>query len=74
VKHRRNEKFLKAFGENFKSLRKEKGLSQEDVAYDSGIELRQIGRIERGEVNTGLSTIITLAETLKLPVKQLFEF
>ncbi len=44
------------------------------LAYESGIELRQIGRIERGEINTGLSTIALIAETLKIEVKELFDF
>ncbi len=74
MKQRRNEKFLKAFGGHLKELRKKYNYSQEMLAYESGIELRQIGRIERGEINTGLSTIALIAETLKIEVKELFDF
>lgn len=70
----RNEIFLKAFGANLKKIRKARNFSQEKLAYESGIELRQIGRIERGEINTGLSTIVLVAETLKIEVKDLFDF
>jgi transcriptional regulator with XRE-family HTH domain len=74
VKQLRNEKFLKAFGANLSKFRKAKGFSQEKLAYESGIELRQIGRIERGEINTGLSSVILIAETLNVDVKELFDF
>jgi transcriptional regulator with XRE-family HTH domain len=74
VKQLRNEKFLKAFGTNLSKLRKSRGFSQEKLAYESGIELRQVGRIERGEINTGLSSIALIAETLNVEVKVLFDF
>jgi transcriptional regulator with XRE-family HTH domain len=74
VKQLRNEKFLKAFGVNLKKIRKARSFSQEKLAYESGIELRQIGRIERGEINTGLSSIVLIAETLRIEVKDLFDF
>jgi transcriptional regulator with XRE-family HTH domain len=74
VKHLRNEKFLKAFGRHLSEIRKSRNFSQESLAYESGIELRQIGRIERGEINTGLSSIVLIAETLKIDMKDLFNF
>lgn len=74
MKQLRNEKFLKAFGVNLKKIRKARSFSQEKLAYESGIELRQIGRIERGEINTGLSSIVLIAETLRIEVKDLFDF
>ncbi len=74
MKQLRNEKFLKAFGNNLKKIRKARNYSQEKLAYESGIELRQIGRIERGEINTGLSSILLIAETLGIEMKDLFDF
>ncbi len=74
MKQRRNELFLKAFRSHLKELRKQLKFSQEKLAYESDIELRQIGGIERGEINTGLSTIVLVAETLKIDVKELFDF
>ena len=52
--------YLKAFGANLKSTRKKYGFSQEKLAYEADIELRQIGRIERGEINTGILYLIIL--------------
>ena len=74
MKHLPHENFLIAFGTHLKKLRKDKGFSQEKLAYESNIELRQIGRIERGEINTGIYSIAILAETLGLEIKQFFEF
>jgi transcriptional regulator with XRE-family HTH domain len=50
------------------------GFSQEKLAYESNIELRQIGRIERGEINTGILSVKIIAETLKIHPKLLFDF
>ena len=66
--------FLKAFGSNLKRVRKSLGFSQEKLAYQSGIELRQIGRIERGEINTGILSVKTISETLGINKKELFDF
>ena len=59
---------------NIKRLRLSKNMSQEDLAFESDLELTQIGRIERGETNTSLSLITKIAKSLKIPVKDLFDF
>jgi transcriptional regulator with XRE-family HTH domain len=66
--------FLILFGKNLKRIRIEKGMSQEDIAFNSKISVNQIGRIERAEINTGLSTIFELAKTMKVEIKELFDF
>ncbi len=70
----KNKKFISAFGENLKRLRNEAGLSQENLANDADIPLSQIGRIERGEVNTTISTVYVLAIALKVEITDLFKF
>lgn len=70
----KNKKFIKAFGTNLKRIRKESGLSQEDLANDADIPLSQVGRIERGEVNTTISTVFVLAKALKIEASDLFQF
>ena len=52
----------------------EKGLSQDDIAFESEISTNQVGRIERGDINTSLSTVYEIAKTLDIPVKELFNF
>jgi transcriptional regulator with XRE-family HTH domain len=74
VTHIRNDKLLKIFGLRLQELRLKKRLSQEALAYEADIPISQIGRIERGEVNTTLSTLAALAKALKIPMKELIDF
>ncbi|WP_353850929.1 helix-turn-helix transcriptional regulator [Flavobacterium sp.] len=66
--------YIKKFGENLKQIRLNKNLSQEVLAFTADIPISQIGRIERGEINTTISTVKVLAEALDISVKELFEF
>jgi transcriptional regulator with XRE-family HTH domain len=64
----RNEKLLRAIGENIRRIRLEKKMSQEDLANDADIPINQIGRIERGEVNTTISTLYVISEALNVSI------
>lgn len=66
--------FIKQFGQNLRNLRIEKKLSQESLAFASDIPISQIGRIERGEINTTICTTKVLAVALDISIKDLFEF
>lgn len=68
----KNDKAIKDFGRRLRELRTSQSLSQEELANLSDIPLSQIGRIERGEINTTLSTIVALGEGLKIPTTDLF--
>lgn len=65
---------MEAFGKNLKKLRKKAELTQEDLANDCNVPLSQIGRIERGEVNTTISTVYAISKALDLNVEELFKF
>jgi transcriptional regulator with XRE-family HTH domain len=66
--------FIKQFGANLQLLRKSKNMSQEALAFSSDIPISQIGRIERGEINTTISTIKAISKSLDISVKDLFNF
>ena len=70
----RNKKILKTFGKHLFQLRKEKGLSQEELTFRADLSKNMIGNIERGEVNPTLTTIKSLAKGLGIPTKDLFDF
>lgn len=55
-------------------MRKERGLSQGQLEFESEVSKNQIGNIERGEVNTTLSSIKLIAKAMDIPVKDLFDF
>ena len=66
--------YIKRFGINLKQIRISKKISQEILAYSADIPISQVGRIERGEINTTISTVKALANALNILVKDLFEF
>ena len=70
----KDEKFVKQFGKRVRELRLENGMSQEDLANTAEIPINQVGRIERGEINTTLVTIKALADSLKVNIVELFIF
>ena len=74
--HVKDEKFIIAFGEHVRKLRLERGLSQADLAYkfEPQISINQIGRIERGTINTSISTVKFISKALGVSIQELFEF
>jgi transcriptional regulator with XRE-family HTH domain len=56
-----------AFGQILKELRKEKGLSQEELAHKSGLDRTFISLLERGKRQPSLGTITSIAGVLELP-------
>lgn len=70
----RDKEALKLFGSSVRKKRLQKGFSQADLAYQCQIDARQIGRIERGEINTTISTVFAIARALKVEAAYLFDF
>ncbi|TCP26667.1 helix-turn-helix protein [Tenacibaculum skagerrakense] len=70
----RDEKYIIEFGKNLRKLRKSKNITQEKLAFSIGIEISQISRIERGIVNTSISTVKAISDSLKIDIKELFDF
>lgn len=68
----RYDKFLKEVGTNVRRIRKEHGLSMEDVAHEANIEYRQLGRIERGEVSATITSFLKLAEAMQVQLHEFF--
>ncbi|SET90860.1 Helix-turn-helix [Marinobacter segnicrescens] len=60
-----------AFGRNLRAIRKSKGLSQERLAYEAGIDRSYVGKIERGEVNVTIERLYQLADCLQCSPKEL---
>ena len=63
---------LIAFGEKVRELRKEKGLSQEELSFKADLHRTYIGMIERAEKNITLINIEKIAKALEVDIKQLF--
>ena len=58
-------------GKRIRSIRRQKGLTQEDVADKSGMHVSTLGRIERGESNAPLQTLNKIAQVLKVKPKEI---
>lgn len=54
----------KAFGNAFRSLRENKGISQERVAFDSGFDRTTVSLIERGLVSPKLGTVVKMCAAI----------
>lgn len=59
------------FGLKLKRAREELGLSQEEVAERAKMAVRTLSRLESGEGNPTLSTLVALASTLKTSIDAL---
>jgi transcriptional regulator with XRE-family HTH domain len=69
----RSEKALRKFGQRLTELREQKQLTIRDLAHRSGLDARQVGRIEAGKVNLLFSTILALARGLGISPEELLE-
>lgn len=58
-------------GKKIQELRKEKGMTQEDLADKTGLNIRTIQRIENGDVDPRSYTLNQIAEALGVEIKDL---
>ncbi len=70
------QKFLKDFGDNLKEMRKQKKLSQTELALRCGgnTTANKIGCTERGEYDFRLSSLLVIARGLDVEVSKLLYF
>jgi Predicted transcriptional regulator with C-terminal CBS domains len=69
----KNEKLIQVFGENVRKYRKERNLSQKELADLSEVDIITISRIERNISNTTISTIAIIANALGIKPALLLE-
>lgn len=55
-------------GWNVRRVRVAKGVSQERLAFDAGVDRSYVGGLERGEMNPSVDILERLAKTLGVPV------
>jgi len=63
----------KIVGENVRRLRKKRGLTQEQLAMETGIDLTYVGGIERGRRNPSVDVLGRLANALGVHPRALFD-
>jgi transcriptional regulator with XRE-family HTH domain len=62
----------RAFGARMRALRKARDLTQEELAFASGLDRSYLGAIERGEKNVSLINIRRIADALGAGAGELF--
>lgn len=58
------ERWARVFGERVRAARQARRLTQEGLGHESGFDRTVIGRLERGDANPTLRTIVHVADTL----------
>jgi transcriptional regulator with XRE-family HTH domain len=56
---------------NVSRLRRQKGLTQEELAFEAKIDLTYMGSIERGRRNPSLLVMARIAKALSVPLPKL---
>lgn len=56
-----------------KNLREQKGMTQTELSYITGISIKTISRIENGDENVNYSTIKKLAQFFNIEVVDIYK-
>lgn len=70
--HRQNPALV-ALGSAIRQVRLERGVSQESLALLAGVDRSYLGRVERGDNNVAVLSLIRIADALNLSVKDLMQ-
>ena len=65
-------KSLVQIGSRIRAIREARGISQEQMAMDAGLDRAYYGRIERGEVNVAALNLLKIAGSLEAEVGEFF--
>ncbi len=65
-------KSLVQIGSRIRAIREARGISQEQMAMDAGLDRAYYGRIERGEVNVAALNLLKIAKSLETEVGEFF--
>ena len=59
-------------GKNVRKFRRQRKMTQEELAFAAEIDLTYVGGIERGKRNPSLLIMARIAEALAIPLTKLF--
>ncbi len=64
---------LADIGQRIQSLRKERGISQGDLAKSASLDRSYISAVEHGKQNVSFATLKAIADSLKVPITELID-
>ena len=73
MKKGEREKFLKIFGTHLAKIRRQRKVSQEQLSFDTEIDLSTISRVERGILNISIYNVFKIANSLSIPYRDLYD-
>jgi len=74
VKQKDSKMICKKFGQRVKQLRKEQGITQNQLAFESELSREAISRIELGKKNPSLVTSTAISVGLAISMHELFKY
>jgi transcriptional regulator with XRE-family HTH domain len=63
--------YRRIVGQKIRAYRKQAGLSQEKLAERASLSYKYLGEVERGYVNVSLDSLMRIARTLKVKLRDL---
>jgi transcriptional regulator with XRE-family HTH domain len=66
--------FLAALGARIKELRTKKNITQQDLAILCDFEKASMSRIESGQTNTTILTLLKISKVLEVPLCDFFKY
>lgn len=60
------------FGKRLRNLRTKRNYTQQQLADELNIEVSQVSRIERGIINTSVTTVYSISKILQINPGELF--
>ncbi len=63
---------LLALGTAIRASRRERGFSQEELAYRAGLDRSYMSSVERGTQNAGILTLVQVVQALEMTMTELF--
>lgn len=69
-----DDEYIKSLGKRIRTIRKEKKMTQLEVAVGANMEENAVQRIEAGRTNPTTKTLIKISRVLGTEVKELFDF
>jgi len=63
---------LLALGSAIRAARRDRGISQEELAHRAGLDRSYMSSVERGTQNAGILTFVCVAQALEMTMTELF--
>ena len=72
MKKKSEKELIQAIGKRVAKLRLKKNISQADLCYEAEIDLSTLSRLERGNLNFTIKTLIRIAKVLQVELDEFF--